>query len=173
MQAGPCDGAGGRTSPGYNPEEMSDRSESTRPPLVFRTTINASPETVFQAFFDHPERWLCRTGLFEQQPDGRLRLCWQDGCVEGRLAQFEPPRVGRFSWHFEGDPLPETMVVVGIEPTQRDGGPWSVVEVEHYGFGIGPDWEPLYLGAIRAWAGYVKNLRAVVEANLDLREADE
>jgi hypothetical protein len=31
----------------------------------------------------------------------------------------------------------------------------------------------LYVGAARAWAAYLKNLRAVIEAGLDLREPDE
>ena len=47
------------------------------------------------------------------------------------------------------------------------------MELEHYGFGVGPDWDELYVGAARAWAAYLKNLRAVLEAGIDLREPDE
>jgi hypothetical protein len=31
----------------------------------------------------------------------------------------------------------------------------------------------LYVGAARAWAAYLKNLRAVLETGVDLREDDE
>ncbi len=147
--------------------------EQTRPPLIFQVTVAASPETAFQTFFATPDRWLCRSGGFPRQAGEPLRLCWAEGCVAGRVVQLDAPRTGRFSWGFEGDTMPETMVVVGFQPTERGGTPATLVEVEHYGFGAGPDWEPLYLGATRAWAGYLKNLRAVLEAGLDLREADE
>jgi hypothetical protein len=72
----------------------------------------------------------------------------------------------------EGDELPETMVVVRAEPAEQQAGR-TALEVEHYGFGVGPDWDPVYVGAARAWAAYLKNLRAVLEAHLDLREESE
>ncbi len=152
---------------------MSESQEQTRAPLVFQVTLGASPDEAFRTFFETPERWLCRSGGFDLRAGGGLRLCWADGCVTGRVAQYEPPRTGRFSWRFEGDPLPETMVVVGFQPTQRAGSIATLVEVEHYGFGAGRDWEPAYLGTTRAWAGYLKNLRAMVDAGLDLREPNE
>lgn len=153
---------------------MNQRSgPATRPPLILQVTVAADAETVFRTFFQEPQRWLCRTGMVEPRPDGRLRLCWPDGCVEGRLVQFEPPHKARFSWHLEGDPLPETMVVVGLQPAERGGQPVTAVEVEHYGFGAGDEWEPLFVGAVRAWAGYLKNLRSVLETGTDLREPDE
>jgi uncharacterized protein YndB with AHSA1/START domain len=149
-------------------------ASQTRPPLVFQSVVGVPPEAVFDAFFRQPERWLCRDGSsVEAQPGGRLRLCWPDGCIEGRFLQFEPPRSGRFTWRFEGDDMPETMVVVSAEPAEREGRPCTALEVEHYGFGVGPDWDMLYVGAARAWAAYLKNLRAVLEVGLDLREADE
>ena len=150
-------------------------TERTRPPLVFQARVAAPPEVVFDAFFREPQRWLCREGSIEPQPGGRLRLCWPDGVVEGRFVQFEPPRTGRFSWRFEDDEaLPETMVVVRTDPVPGDGGrPATTLEVEHYGFGVGGDWDMLYVGAARAWAAYLKNLRAVLEAGIDLREPDE
>ncbi len=145
----------------------------TRPPLVFRVTIDAPLEVVFETFCGQPERWLCRSGFFEPRVDGRLRLAWPDGCVEGRIMQLQPPRTARFSWHVEGDTLPETMVVMSLQRVEKGAVSVTQVEVEHYGFGAGPEWEPLYLGAIRAWTGYLKNLRAVLELGGDLREADE
>jgi uncharacterized protein YndB with AHSA1/START domain len=151
-------------------------TEKTRPPLLFQSVVAAPPETVFDAFFKQPERWLCRHGSsVEPEPGGRLRLCWPDGAIEGRFLVFEPPTHGRFTWRFEGDALPETIVVVRTaqaEP-QADGRPRTALELEHYGFGVGPDWDMLYVGAARAWAAYLKNLRAVLEAGLDLREPDE
>lgn len=101
---------------------------------------------------------------------GQLQLCWPDGCFEGTFVQCEPPTVGRFSWHMQGDPLPETMVVVRCHPS-GDGS--TSLEVEHYGFGAGDDWDMLYVGCARAWASYLKNLRAVLEMGVDLREPDE
>src|SRR5919201_5026108 len=140
---------------------MADR---TRPPLIFQSLVAAPPQAVFYAFFREPVRWLCRSGSIEPRPGGRLRLCWPDGCVEGRFLQFEPPRTGRFSWRFEGDSMPETMVVVTAMSSERGGRPATDLEVEHYGFGVGPDWDMLYVGAARAWSAYLKNLRAVLEA---------
>ncbi len=102
---------------------------------------------------------------------GQLRLCWPDGCFVGRFVQCEPPSAARFTWRMEGDTLPETMVVVRIAPSEDAHR--TALEVEHYGFGVGPDWDMQYVGAARAWAGYLKNLRAVIETGVDLREADE
>jgi uncharacterized protein YndB with AHSA1/START domain len=137
---------------------------------VFQSRVRAAPAVVFDAFFGEPNRWLCRESSIEPRVDGTLRLCWPDGCCEGRFVQFEHSRVARFSWHMDGDALPQTMVVVSMVPIGRDE---TALEVEHYGFGVGPDWDMLYIGAARAWAAYLKNLRAVLEAGVDLREEDE
>jgi uncharacterized protein YndB with AHSA1/START domain len=145
-------------------------AEKTRLPLLFRVHVNAAPELVFDTFFRQPERWLCREASIDLCSGGELRLCWPDGCFEGRFVQCEPSTLARFSWRMQGDNLPETMVVVQIEATD-DGQ--TTLELEHYGFGVGPDWDPLYVGAARAWAGYLKNLRAVLETGVDLRETDE
>jgi len=148
-------------------------ADKTRAPLTFQSTIGAPPSTVFAVFFQEPTRWLCREANVDARVDGALRLCWPDGCFEGRFVQCEPPEVARFSWRMQGDPLPETMVVTRFEAAERAGQPATALELEHYGFGVGPDWDLAYVGAARAWAMYLKNLRAVLEAGVDLREADE
>jgi uncharacterized protein YndB with AHSA1/START domain len=145
-------------------------SEKTRAPLIFQSRVQAAPAVVFDAFFRDPVRWLCREANIDPQVGGELKLCWPDGCFEGRFVQYEPFDVARFTWHMPGDPLPETMVVVRTAPA-ADGQ--TALELEHYGFGVGPDWDALYLGSARAWAAYLKNLRATLEAGLDLREPDE
>jgi uncharacterized protein YndB with AHSA1/START domain len=142
----------------------------TRAPLVFQSRVGAAPGVVFDAFFRQPQRWLCREATIDLQVGGRLRMCWPDGCFEGRFVQVHEPNTARFSWRMDGDPLPETMVVVSMV---LDGENQTALEVEHYGFGAGPDWDELYVGAARAWAAYLKNLRAVIEAGVDLREEDE
>jgi uncharacterized protein YndB with AHSA1/START domain len=145
-------------------------SEKTRAPLIFQSRVQAAPAVVFDAFFRDPVRWLCREASIDPQVGGELKLCWPDGCFEGRFVQYEPFDVARFTWHMPGDPLPETMVVVRTAPA-ADGQ--TALELEHYGFGVGPDWDALYLGSARAWAAYLKNLRATLEAGVDLREPDE
>ena len=69
----------------------------------------------------------------------------------------------------EDDDLPETMIVIHIDPVEAGAS----LELEHYGFGAGADWDDLYVSAARGWAGYLKNLRAVLEMGQDLREVDE
>jgi uncharacterized protein YndB with AHSA1/START domain len=145
--------------------------EKTRAPLVFQSNVKAPPRAVFDAFFREPANWLCRDATIDLQVGGTLRLCWPDGCFEGRFVQVDQPNVARFSWHMDGDPLPETMIVVSTSPTANPE--LTALELEHYGFGAGPDWDALYVGAARAWAAYLKNLRAVLEAGVDLREDDE
>jgi uncharacterized protein YndB with AHSA1/START domain len=145
-------------------------AEKTRAPLVFQSRVRAEPSVVFDTFFRQAARWLCRDAAIDLEVGGRLRMCWADGCCDGRFVQCDPPTVARFSWRMEGDPLPETMVVVSM---QTAGAGETALEVEHYGFGAGPDWDPMYVGAARAWAGYLKNLRAVLEAGVDLREDHE
>src|SRR5919202_2877543 len=124
----------------------STSSEKTRPPLDFKTTLNASPEAVFDALFVHPQRWFCRDASIEPRVGGQLRLCWPDGCFEGRFMQFVRPTTARFTWHMPGDPLPETMIVVSTQPLD---GSRTMLELEHYGFGMGPDWDALHVGAAR------------------------
>jgi uncharacterized protein YndB with AHSA1/START domain len=145
--------------------------DKTRAPLVFQSRVRAAPERVFDAFFREPERWLCREATIALQPGGQLRLCWPDGCFEGQFVQCEPGRLARFSWRMRGDHLPETMIVVHTDAGSAPDE--TAFELEHYGFGVGADWDELYVGAARAWASYLKNLRAVLEAGVDLREADE
>lgn len=164
------------TASGQTPAAAKPRAaDATRPSLKFQVTLRASQDAVFDAFFGEPQRWLCRGATIERQVGGRLRVCWGDSCTEGRFVQYDAPSAARFTWRFEGDPLPETMVVVSTErsDTGADGRPTTSVAIEHYGFGVGPDWDALYLGCARAWAGYVKNLRAVMDAGVDLREPDE
>jgi uncharacterized protein YndB with AHSA1/START domain len=144
--------------------------EKTRPPLIFQSRVKASPRAVYDAFFREPSNWLCREANIDLRVGGELRLCWPDGCFEGRFVQCEPSTVARFSWRMQGDSLPETMVVVR---TDAAGADQTALELEHYGFGVGPDWDALYVGAARAWAAYLKNLRAVLEMGVDLREPDE
>jgi uncharacterized protein YndB with AHSA1/START domain len=145
-------------------------TEKTRPPLVFKSHVKAPRAAVFSAFFREPRRWLCRDATIDLRVGGRVRLCWPDGCCEGRFVQCEPDSLARFSWRMDGDALPETMVVVRMDP---DGSDATTLELEHYGFGVGADWDDMYVGAARAWAAYLKNLRAVLEAGIDLREPDE
>ena len=133
--------------------------------------MRAAPEVVFNAFFREPQRWLCRQAQIDLRVGGNVRVCWPDACFEGTFVQCEPPTLARFSWRMQGDNLPDTMVVVHTDP--GDAPEQTAFELEHYGFGVGPDWDPMYVGAARAWAGYLKNLRAVLEAGVDLREADE
>ena len=144
--------------------------EKTRQPLIFQGRVRAAPAEVFAAFFREPQRWLCRQATIDGQAGGRLRMCWPDGCFEGQFMQWAPPTTARFSWRMQGDPLPETMIVLSLDAA--DNGQ-TAFELEHYGFGLGPDWDAVYLGATRAWASYLKNLRAVLEMGVDLREADE
>ena len=150
---------------------MTTHAEKTRAPLIFQARVNASPSTVFDAFFRDPTRWLCRQAEIDLRVGGHLRLCWPDGCFEGDFVQCVPGEAARFTWHMAGDSLPPTMVVVRTAPGASADR--TDLEIEHYGFGSGQDWDMLYVGAARAWGSYVKNLRAVLEANLDLREADE
>jgi uncharacterized protein YndB with AHSA1/START domain len=145
-------------------------AEKTRAPLVFTSRLKAAPRAVFDAFFDRPTDWLCRQATIERRLGGVVRLWWPDGCFEGRFLQYEPPDVARFSWRMQDDQLPETMVV--IHATELAKGETGL-ELEHYGFGVGGEWDMMYVGAARAWAGYLKNLRAVLETGVDLREEDE
>ena len=142
----------------------------TRAPLIFQSRVNAPPADVFEAFFAHPTTWLCRQATLDLKVGGELRLCWPGGCFVGRFVQVEPGIAARFSWQMEGDALPETMVVVHTDASDNQS---TALEVEHYGFGVGADWDEMYVGAARAWAAYLKNLRAVLEMGVDLREADE
>ena len=145
-------------------------AEKTHAPLVFQSLVNAPPSRVFDAFFKEPTTWLCREAKLDLGVGGTFRMCWPDGCFEGRFMVCDPPHGARFSWRMEGDPLPDTMVVVTM--AAADAGR-TALELEHYGFGVGPDWDAMYVGAARAWAAYLKNLRAVLEAGVDLREIDE
>jgi uncharacterized protein YndB with AHSA1/START domain len=144
-------------------------TEKTRPPLIYNAVVAAPPQVVFDAFFREPQRWLCRSATVEARVGGQVRMCWSDECFAGSFVQCDAPTLARFGWHMEGDPLPETMVVVHFEPL----GEGTALELEHYGFGAGDQWDMLYVGCARAWSGYLKNLRAVLELGADLREPDE
>jgi uncharacterized protein YndB with AHSA1/START domain len=145
-------------------------AEKTRAPLIFQARVRAEPSLVFDTFFREPGRWLCREASTDLRVGGQFRMGWPDATFEGRFVQYEPGARARFSWRMQGDSLPETMVVVTMDAA---GNGQTALELEHYGFGVGADWDAMYVGAARAWASYLKNLRAVLEAGVDLREADE
>jgi uncharacterized protein YndB with AHSA1/START domain len=149
---------------------MPTSTEKTRAPLVYQLRVRAAPQRVFDAFFREPETWLCREAHLDLKVGGAFRMVWPDGCFEGRFVQVDPGGGARFSWRMQGDTLPETMIVVTTAAGEAGG---TDLELEHYGFGVGPDWDAVYVGAARAWASYLKNLRAVLEMGVDLREADE
>ena len=135
--------------------------------------MKAPPAKVFDAFFRTPQNWLCRQAEIDLRVGGALRMDWQQASFEGWFAQIEQDAtasVARFSWHMTGDQLPQTMVVVRAEAVD---GNETALELEHYGFGVGEDWDDMWVGAARAWASYLKNLRAVLELGVDLREPDE
>jgi uncharacterized protein YndB with AHSA1/START domain len=140
----------------------------TRAPLIFQSRIKAAPSTVMDAFFRDPSKWLCRSSAVDLRVGGELRMCWHGVCFLGRFVQVSDTGA-RFSWRMAGDTLPETMVVLSADDAQGE----TALELEHYGFGVGEDWDAMYVGAARAWAAYLKNLRAVLELGVDLREADE
>ncbi|SRR5579884_551526 len=143
-------------------------SERTWPPLEFRVTVPAPREAVWRAFTE-PEllvRWLSRQASIEGD---ELRLGWGDVAVACRVVQRTHERVLRSSWSDPSGAFPETWVVVLFHAR----GESTLVELEHYGFGRGGDWDELYVASARAWAGYLKNLKSVLGGGPDLREADE
>ena len=146
--------------------------DATRPPLEFAVTLPAPPKQVFAMVLGEPERWLCRQASVDLRPGGTLRWCWPDGCAEGRVLLLAEPSNARFSFRMDGDSLPETMVALSLATDERYPAR-TALTLQHYGFGMGSDWDLLYLGCARAWAGYLKNLRSVIEAGLDLREPNE
>src|ERR1700694_3749818 len=107
-------------------------ASTTRPPLIFQAKVGAPPQAVFDAFFREPGRWLCREASIDPRVGGRLRMCWPDGCFEGRFVQCAPPSGARFTWRMDGDTLPETMVVLSLEQSEREDR--TALELEHYGF---------------------------------------
>jgi uncharacterized protein YndB with AHSA1/START domain len=119
--------------------------------------------------FTEPEslvRWLAREASVAQ--DG-LRLGWGDAMVACRVVQRTFESVLRFSWSDPSGALPETFVVLGLYAH----GDHTVVELEHYGFGRGGDWDQMYVDIARAWSGYLKNLRSFLGGGPDLREDNE
>src|SRR5579859_2182525 len=100
---------------------MPPSAEKTRAPLIFQSLVKAEPSVVFDAFFREPVRWLCREANVEAKIGGQVRMCWPDGCFEGRFVQFEPGSGARFSWRMAGDALPETMIVVTTAPGDAGG----------------------------------------------------
>jgi uncharacterized protein YndB with AHSA1/START domain len=123
---------------------------------------------VWQAFTEPRllARWLAREA---SAVDGCLRLGWQEAAIACRVVQRTHERTLRISWPDPSGALPDTFVSVWLHAR----GERTLVELEHYGFGRGAEWDALYVGAARAWAGYLKNLRSVLGGGPDLREDDE
>lgn len=145
--------------------------ERTWPPLVFTSKIDAPPDQVWRALTqpDQLVRWLPRRAEVDPRVGGSFRFRWGELELAGRYLQFEPARSLRFTWGQPGGPFPETVIVVNLEAD----GQGTALSWEHYGFGRGGDWDAYYVGSARAWAGYLKNLKALLETGHDLREEDE
>ena len=140
----------------------------TWPPLEFRVTVPAPRPEVWRAFTDPAllVRWLAREASSDRHV---LCLGWPGGTMRCRVVQRDREQKLRFSWPDPSGMFPETFVVVGL---QADGDR-TLVDLEHYGFGRGDDWDDLYVGVARAWSGYLKNLRSLFSGGPDLRENDE
>lgn len=145
--------------------------DRTWPPLEFRVSVSAPRPEVWRAFTE-PEllvRWLAREARGSAVQEQHLMLGWPEMAIECRivLATFE--RVLRFSWPDPAGILPDTMVVVFLHA--RDDR--TLVDLQHYGFGRGHEWDARYVSYSSAWSGYLKNLKSVLGGGPDLREDDE
>jgi len=142
--------------------------QRTWPPLEFRVTVPAPRPEVWRAFTEPRllTRWLARRA--SAAPDG-LTIGWADASISCRVVQKTHERTLRLSWPDPSQTLPETYVSIWLHAR----GESTLVELEHYGFGRGADWDELYVGAARSWPAYLKNLRCVLGGGADLREDDE
>ena len=140
----------------------------TWPPLEFRVTMPASRPAVWRAFTEPAllVRWLAREA---SATDDVLCLAWGEARIGCRVVQRTFERILRMTWPDPSGALPETFVSIWLHAR----GEQTLVELEHYGFGRGGDWDELYVGIARAWSGYLKNLRSVLGGGPDLREDDE
>jgi uncharacterized protein YndB with AHSA1/START domain len=145
--------------------------QRTWPPLEFRVRVPVSRPEAWRAFTasDQLSRWLARQAHGRVGAGETFELGWGDLRLACRVAQATHERVLRFSWPDPMGQLPETWVVVLF----HDRGSWTLVELEHYGFGRGDEWDAAYVSAARAWSSYLKNLRSVLGGGPDLREDDE
>lgn len=144
--------------------------ERTWPPLEFQVTVPVSRPAAWRAFTDPAvlTRWLARDASLVPD-ESSYCLTWPQAALECRVLLRTQERVLRLTWPDAARVLPETMVVVLFHAR----GASTLVELEHYGFGRGRDWDEHYVSCARAWTGYLKNLRSVLSQGLDLREEDE
>ncbi|MEM7321992.1 MAG: SRPBCC domain-containing protein [Actinomycetota bacterium] len=108
------------------------------PPIVYRTYINASPETVYQtlATGEGWNAWFTTTATVDAQTGGSYRFHWKDWAAEretetmqGPVVEATPPRVFSFIWE-----AGESRTTVRFELESRADGTLVTLTESGYGF---------------------------------------
>ncbi len=140
--------------------------------MIQRYIYQAKPEKVFRALTDAQEltKWFLKEARVELKKGGKMRFVWSPKDKhENKILDLVPNKRLRMTWPtmgWGGTPRTDTYVTFSLTPK----GKYTILQIEHTGFGMGEEWVMYYAGTYSGWTYYLLNLKSWLEHGIDLRD---
>ncbi len=140
--------------------------------MIQRYIYQAKQETVFRALTDPQEltKWFLQDAQVQLKKGGTMKFVWSPKDKhENTILELVPNRKLRITWPtmgWGGTPKTNTYVTFNLTPR----GKYTLLQIEHTGFGMGEEWVMYYAGTYSGWTYYLLNLKSWLEHGIDLRD---
>lgn len=135
--------------------------------LLFQRTIEARPEDAFYAFSSAQgwRDWLCDSCRFEARPGGSYQMAWTNGWyAAGTVREIKHPERVSLTWVGLADPGPSE-VTINLRADEGN----TQVELQHWGFGEGEEWQRTRDEVLQGWEIGMENLASIFLNGEDVR----
>ncbi|HKZ22281.1 MAG TPA: SRPBCC domain-containing protein [candidate division Zixibacteria bacterium] len=140
--------------------------------MIQRYLYQAKPEKVFRALTDAKEltKWFLKDARVQLKKGGKMKFVWSPKDKhENKILDLVPNKRLRMTWPtmgWGGTPKTDTYVTFSLTPK----GKYTLLQIEHTGFGPGEEWVMYYAGTYSGWTYYLLNLKSWLEHGIDLRD---
>ncbi len=140
--------------------------------MIQRYIYQAKPETVFRALTNPKEltKWFLQDAKVQLKEGGKMKFVWSPKDKhENKILELVPNRKLRITWPtmgWGGTPKTNTYVTFNLTPR----GKYTLLQIEHNGFGLGEEWVTYYAATYSGWTYYLLNLKSWLEHGIDLRD---
>ena len=140
--------------------------------MIQRYLYQAKPEKVFRALTDAKEltKWFLKDARVQLKKGGKMKFVWSPKDKhENKILDLVPNKRLRMTWPtmgWGGTPKTDTYVTFSLTPK----GKYTLLQIEHTGFGPGEEWVVYYAGTYSGWTYYLLNLKSWLEHGIDLRD---
>lgn len=140
--------------------------------MIQRYIYQAKPEKVFRALTNAKEltKWFLKDAQVQLKKGGKMRFFWSPKDKhENKILDLVPNKRLQMTWPtmgWGGTPKTDTYVTFSLTPR----GKYTLLQIEHTGFGPGEEWVMYYAATYSGWTYYLLNLKSWLEHGIDLRD---